>query len=71
MSCAAGNVNEIPEWTEVQGDIRLTPFYSIYQCKEKLQGYVEDLNGKGIGSHHCNTILYVLQDVHVIAIHVF
>lgn len=49
MSCAAGNVNEIPEWTEVRGDIRLTPFYSIYQCKEKLQGYVEDLNSKGIG----------------------
>jgi len=49
MSCAAGNVNEIPEWTEVRGDIRLTPFYSIYQCKEKLQGYAKDLNGKGIG----------------------
>jgi len=47
ISCAAGNVNDIPEWTEVQGDVRLTPFYTIYQCREKLQEYVWDLNNKG------------------------
>ena len=39
---AEGNVNEIPEWTEVRGDVRLTPFYNIEECKTKLQGNIKE-----------------------------
>ena len=42
--CSEGSINQIPPWTEVQGDIRLTPFYKIDQCLEKVKGYVEELN---------------------------
>ena len=35
-------MNEIPDWTKVKGDVRLTPFYSIEECKTKLQGYIEE-----------------------------
>ena len=44
VTSAPGSVNQLPPWTEVMGDIRLTPFYDINHCVEKLGGYVEELN---------------------------
>ena len=29
ITCSEGSINQIPPWTEVKGDIRLTPFYDI------------------------------------------
>ena len=37
-------MNQLPPWTEIQGDIRLTPFYEAEMCLEKVKGYVEALN---------------------------
>ena len=47
LQTADGSVNQLPPWTEVQGDIRLTPFYNVDECMKKVQGYVAELN-KGI-----------------------
>ena len=44
IKCAEGSVNQLPPWTEMQGDVRLTPFYEAEDCLEKLHGYVETLN---------------------------
>ena len=44
IQSAEGSVNQIPPWTEVQGDIRLTPFYDVTECLRKVEGYVADLN---------------------------
>ena len=53
---ADGSVNQLPPWTEVQGDIRLTPFYDVDKCMKDVEGYVADLN-KGL--LHCN-IPYII-----------
>jgi hypothetical protein len=29
MKCSEGGINQLPAWAEIQGDIRLTPFYNI------------------------------------------
>lgn len=44
IKCSEGSVNQLPPWTEIQGDIRLTPFYDAETCLEKVKGYVDDLN---------------------------
>ena len=44
LQTADGSVNQIPPWTEVQGDIRLTPFYNIDECVKKVEGYIAELN---------------------------
>ena len=44
IRCSEGSVNQLPPWTEIQGDIRLTPFYEAETCLEKVKGYVEALN---------------------------
>eukprot|EP00731_Ephydatia_muelleri_P025862 Em0017g945a len=44
IKCSEGSVNQIPPWTEVQGDIRLTPFYNIDECVKKVEGYVKKIN---------------------------
>ena len=41
---AEGSVNQLPPWTDVQGDIRLTPFYDIDECIKKVEGYVAELD---------------------------
>lgn len=41
---AEGSVNQLPPWTDVQGDIRLTPFYDIDECVKKVEDYVAELN---------------------------
>ena len=51
MCCSEGSVNQIPAWAEVQGDIRLTPFYNIEDCLDKVKGYVKDINN-GEGTLH-------------------
>ena len=44
VKCSEGSINQLPPWTEVQGDIRLTPFYNIDECMEKVRGYIQELN---------------------------
>ena len=44
ICCSEGSINQLPPWTEIQGDIRLTPFYDIFKCIEKVHGYVKELN---------------------------
>ena len=44
VRCSEGSINQIPPWTEVQGDVRLTPFYGIHGCLEKIKGYIKDMN---------------------------
>jgi acetylornithine deacetylase len=44
IRCSEGSVNQLPPWTEIQGDIRLTPFYDAEACLEKVMGYVASLN---------------------------
>ena len=44
IKCSEGSINQIPAWTEMKGDIRLTPFYNIHDCMKKFEGYVQELN---------------------------
>ena len=44
IRCSEGFINQIPAWTEVRGDIRLTPFYNMRDCMRKVEGYVQELN---------------------------
>ncbi|XP_019863918.1 PREDICTED: acetylornithine deacetylase-like [Amphimedon queenslandica] len=44
ITCSEGSINQIPPWTEVKGDIRLTPFYDIEECTARIGKYVEELN---------------------------
>ena len=44
IKCSEGSINQIPAWTEIKGDIRLTPFYNIHDCMKKFEGYVQELN---------------------------
>jgi acetylornithine deacetylase len=46
IKCAEGGVNQLPPWTEFQGDIRLTPFYNAKECQKKVEEYVADINAK-------------------------
>ncbi len=49
IKCSEGSINQVPAWAEVQGDIRLTPFYNVADCMKKVQGYVDELNAGGGG----------------------
>ena len=44
VKCSEGSINQIPLWTEVKGDIRLTPFYDIDECLTKIKRDVAQLN---------------------------
>jgi acetylornithine deacetylase len=44
IECAQGALNQLPPWTTVSGDIRLTPFYDPADVKAKVNGYIEELN---------------------------
>ena len=44
IKCSEGSINQIPAWTEIKGDVRLTPFYNIHDCMKKFEGYVQELN---------------------------
>jgi len=39
-----GAINQIPGIVTIQGDIRLTPFYTIKAAKEAVVRYIEDIN---------------------------
>ena len=59
IQTADGSVNQLPPWTEVQGDIRLTPFYDVNECVEKVKSYVADLNKGLCIAIHCITVAQV------------
>jgi acetylornithine deacetylase len=44
VKCAVGSLNQLPPWTEISGDVRLTPFYEVEDLKAAINGYVADLN---------------------------
>ena len=54
VTSAPGGVNQLPPWTEIKGDIRLTPFYDIDQCVEKIKDYVKELNNSNL---NCSILL--------------
>ena len=37
-------VRKFSSFAILPGDIRLTPFYNVYQCRDKVKGYVDELN---------------------------
>ena len=41
---AAGSLNQLPPWTEISGDVRLTPFYGPNDCKQFLIDAIADMN---------------------------
>jgi len=43
-SYPGGAPNQIPEECSISGDIRLTPFYDIHQCAERVDQYVREMN---------------------------
>lgn len=44
VRCAEGGLNQLPPWCEIQGDVRLTPFYKLKDCIAKVKSYVDDVN---------------------------
>ena len=44
VTSAPCGINQLPPWTEVKGDIRLTPFYDIDECVERMRDYIKKLN---------------------------
>ena len=44
VECAKGALNQLPPWTTVSGDIRLTPFYDALEVVRTVNKYVEDIN---------------------------
>ena len=44
MECAKGALNQIPPWTTISGDIRLTPFYDPVVAMETVEKYVKEIN---------------------------
>lgn len=44
VECARGGLNQLPPWTTMSGDIRLTPFYDPVKVMETVNKYVEELN---------------------------
>lgn len=44
VSAPDNSVNQVPAWLEIEGDIRLTPFYNVEACKAKVEEYIADIN---------------------------
>jgi acetylornithine deacetylase len=44
IECSKGALNQLPPWTTVSGDIRLSPFYDAGKVVETVDNYVKDLN---------------------------
>ena len=66
IRCSEGSVNQLPPWTEIQGDIRLTPFYDAEACLEKVMGYVASLNSGTlltVWSHVFNVYMFSWIDL--------
>jgi acetylornithine deacetylase/succinyl-diaminopimelate desuccinylase-like protein len=65
IKCSEGSINQLPPWTEIQGDIRLTPFYDVDECMKKVMGYVEELNsGWDISDYYVGCVSYIVH-IHV------
>ena len=84
IKCSEGSINQISAWTEIKGDIRLTPFYNIHDCMKKFEGYVQELNnGKSCdeSSDHVTSLAtrrlvlcpagYNLRKIHLVTLHAF
>jgi acetylornithine deacetylase len=44
IECAKGAINQLPPWTTISGDIRLTPFYDAGVVFETMENWVKELN---------------------------
>lgn len=44
VSAPENSVNQVPAWIEIEGDIRLTPFYKVEEAKAAVEKYVEEIN---------------------------
>lgn len=44
VECAKGALNQLPPWTTMSGDIRLTPFYDPVDVMQKMNGWIDELN---------------------------
>ena len=49
VKCAVGSLNQLPPWVEISGDVRLTPFYDVKALREKVDGFVADMNANITG----------------------
>jgi len=52
VECAKGSLNQLPPWTTISGDIRLTPFYDAGKVVEAVDCYVKEINDK-LGTKDC------------------
>ena len=44
IECAKGAINQLPPWTTISGDIRLTPFYDVGVVHAQMETWVKELN---------------------------
>ena len=44
IECAKGAINQLPPWTTISGDIRLTPFYDAGVVYDTMNAWVKELN---------------------------
>jgi len=44
VECAKGALNQLPPWTTISGDIRLTPFYDPVVVMETVNKYIDEIN---------------------------
>jgi acetylornithine deacetylase len=44
IECAKGAINQLPPWTTISGDIRLTPFYDVGVVHATMEKWVQELN---------------------------
>jgi len=44
IESSRNSLNQVPGWTTVKGDIRLTPFYDVDVVKATVQGFVDEIN---------------------------
>lgn len=49
ISSSEGSLNQLPPVCTVSGDIRLSPFYKISECKASVERYVSDINADPSG----------------------
>ena len=72
IKCSEGSINQLPPWTEIQGDIRLTPFYDVDECMKKIMGYVEELNsGEYISDSIVTTVAVKKHHFHCNLYHLY
>ncbi|KAL7998734.1 putative peptidase M20, bacterial exopeptidase dimerization domain-containing protein [Plasmopara halstedii] len=44
IESSVNGLNQIPPWTKIAGDVRLSPFYEMNEMVSKMTAFVEDLN---------------------------